>query len=67
MAEGGIEGNADDYELVDKFAHEFKYARHESTAYTPPRDMSRLTGRMRAGEMKSSASAVDQMGIGYRR
>lgn len=67
MAEGGIEGQASEYELKNKFAHEFKYARHDATAYTPPRDVSLLTGTKRIGEMKLSASAVDQTGIGYRR
>lgn len=67
MAEGGIEGQASEYELKNKFAHEFKYARHDATAYTPPRDVSHLTGTKRIGELKLSASAVDQTGIGYRR
>ena len=67
MAEGGIEGQASEYELENKMAHEFKYARHETTSYTPPRDALRLTGTKRIGELKLSATAVDQKGIGYRR
>lgn len=67
MAEGGIEGQASEYELENKMTHEFKYARHEKTSYTPPRDVSRLTGTRRIiGELRLSATAVDQTGIGYR-
>ena len=40
---------------------------NDATVYTPPRDMSLLTGTKRIGELKLSASAVDQTGIGYRR
>lgn len=67
MAEGGIEGDARDYELANKFAHDFRYSRFESTEYTPPRDVSSLKGLRRVGEMKQSVSAMDQTGLGYRR
>tara|TARA_B110001450_G_scaffold256635_1_gene287886 strand:+ start:8360 stop:10897 length:2538 start_codon:yes stop_codon:yes gene_type:complete len=67
MAEGGIEGFASHYELQNKFIHDFKYARHELSTHTPPRDVAHLTGTKRIGELKLSASAVDQTGIGYRR
>ena len=67
MAEGGIEGRAEDYELKNKFSHRFKYARHEATRYTPPRDASRLTGTRRITDATRWMTSVDQAGIGYRR
>lgn len=66
MAEGGIEGVADEYEIKDKFRHEFRYTRYDTSAFTPPRDVSHLSGVRRKGSVKLSASAVDQTGIGYR-
>ena len=67
MAEGGIEGKASEYELKNKFAHNFEYTRHDVATYTPPRDIARMTGTRRIGDLKLSASAADQLGLGYRR
>lgn len=66
MAEGGIEGVADDYEIADKFSHEFRYTRYNTSAFTPPRNVSHISGVRRKGGVRLSASAVDQTGIGYR-
>lgn len=67
MAEGGIEGDAKEYELASKFSHEFKFARYDATAYTPPRATARLEGKRHKDAIQRAATSVDQTGIGYRR
>lgn len=66
MAEGGIEGVVDDYEIVDKFSHDFRYTRYNTSTFAPPRDVSHISGVRRKGGVMLSASAVDQTGLGYR-
>merc|ERR1711988_1733498 len=45
MAEGFIEGTAEDYALSDPFSPNFKFSRFFLHEPTPPRDISKLSGR----------------------
>merc|ERR1712146_368489 len=47
MAEGAIEGNAEDYAVADRHATNFKYSRFGNMAgdTCAPRDVSKLTGQ----------------------
>lgn len=67
MAEGGIEGEAEEYEIKDKYSHDFRYTRYRTSAFTPPRDVSHISGaRHKRAVTLLTASAMDQTGIGYR-
>lgn len=66
MAEGAIEGDADDYALPTPFSPKFKFSRFDTTTPTPPRRVEALLGKRRASSGAQVASASDQLGIGYR-
>jgi len=57
MAEGAIEGTANDYEMDDKFSTQFKYSRFDAMA-AKPRDVSKLSGAHKAGKSTSQAGAM---------
>ncbi len=60
MAEGGIEGDAGEYELPNKFSHEFKFSRYDVTGYTPPRVTSRLHGNRHREANQHTATSLDK-------
>ena len=58
QGEGAIEGVLAEYQLPSAFATEFKYSRFGVSTPTPPRDVSKLTGRKIAKGGHNSASAA---------
>jgi len=50
MAEGAIEGTADQYRMADSFATEYMYSRFDAL-HAKPRDLTKLTGRKRAAKV----------------
>jgi len=45
LAEGAIEGTADDYQVAGPYAVDFKFSRFFATESTGPRNLSKLSGR----------------------
>lgn len=66
MAEGAIEGTANDYVQITPHDTRFKFSRFDAKRSTPPRSVNALRGARRASTKRDIASAVDQLGIGYR-
>merc|ERR1719352_1988053 len=58
QSEGAIEGVIAEYKMSSTFATKFKYSRFGVSTPTPPRDVSKLTGRKIAKVGRSSASAA---------
>jgi len=57
MAEGAIEGKAEEYKMDGPFSINFKYSRFDATA-AKPRDVSKLTGKKKAGSAKGTVGAL---------